>query len=98
MKKVFLVLIAAAFVASGSGLLMAQSTSTGAKKKAPNSETEIIITSPNAPKGDAKGSKPDDKWKTRSSPPKNDVKSVPKPPSQPCIEKGCQLGTPQVVR
>lgn len=70
MKKVFLVLLAAAFVASGSGLLIAQSSSTGATKKAPNSETEIIITSPNkpsAPKTDVKGGKSGDKSDPRSS-------------------------------
>ncbi len=50
MKPIFVVLIAAAFVANGSGLLMAQSSSTGATKRNPNSETEIIITSPNKPK------------------------------------------------
>jgi hypothetical protein len=72
MKKFFLVLIAAGFVASGSGLSIAQ-------------------TSEAKPSSGSSG-------KTRSSPPKNDVKSIPKPPPQPCIEKGCQLGTPQVVR
>jgi hypothetical protein len=68
MKRIFLVLLAAAFVVSGSGVLMAATVSVQlAGKKQP-------------------------------SPPKNDVKSAPKPDSKPCVDKGCQLGTPQVVR
>ena len=77
MKKIFLVLIAAAFVASGSGLLMAQSTG---QTKIPKS-----ITKPNKP-----------------SSPKNELKSgkgnIQQDQPTPCVEKGCQLGTPQVVR
>jgi hypothetical protein len=81
MKKIFLVLIAAAFVASESGLLMAQS---GKPSTTEEVLTELLRTNrSHQPK------------KTTTETPRGQTQSQ---PTQPCVEKGCQLGTPQVVR
>lgn len=79
MKRVFLVLIAAAFVAGGSGSLMAAD-----KPTAEEVLTELLRhTNRSSPK------------KTTTETPKTQTQS---PQPTPCVEKGCQLGTPQVVR
>jgi hypothetical protein len=80
MKNVFLVLIAAAFVASGPGLLMAAGSG---KPTAEEVLTELLRTNRSSPK------------KTTTETPRTKTQS---PQPKPCVEKGCQLGTPEVVR
>jgi hypothetical protein len=80
MRRVFLTLIAAAFVVSGSSSLMAQKSG---KATAEEVLTELLRSNRSSPK------------KTTTETPRTRTQSQ---PAKPCVEKGCQLGTPQVNR